>query len=417
MLIQSPRLLFCCLTLLSGLTAGFTAFAQEQVIVKVDPADKILDSMIDKPLDPYRAELLDLAFDTATAIPVQPHIKSRSHQQENVVNACLQLDQAGRAARFLKKIDNWRRGSAYGELALYCLRHGRGDGVQDLLNTAAEITRIADQDWRESTILAKIAQAKVLMGQVDEARKMEADFEPVNQGAVAQAQATRVDDKTLDEQMKHLDQVVAGAKFDALVGAIGVYAQMYDTYFKDIKRRELIEAKLREAWKGLPLFMHIESLMNMAGYCARKDEPAMGLKFVQEARGLVDGAQWPIDYYVPMMGRMASVRARCGDIDGSKRDLEKTLEEFEKHRGEFPTFEQAGAIRPIAEAYQVMGDHDKSLQVYQRAVELGSMNPNARCRAEDLTTTCLSMAMNAIEPDGELWKRMRQIRAGLDNPW
>lgn len=417
MLIQSPRFLFCCLTLLIGPVVGFPAFAQEQVIVKVDPADKVLDSMTDKPLDPYRAELLDLAFDTATAIPVQPHIKSRSHQQENVVNACLRLDQAGRAARFLKKIDNWRRGSAYGELALYRLRQGRTEGVGDLLNTATEITRVADQDWRASTILAKVAQAKVLMGQVDEARKLEADLEPASKGAVAQAQASRVDDKTFDEQMKHLDQVVAEAKFDALVGAIGVYAQLYDTYFKDAERRGVIEAKLREAWKGLPLFMHIEALLNMAGYCAVQNEPAMGLKLVNEARGLVDGTKWPIDYYVPMMGRMAGVRARCGDIDGAKRDLEKTMEEFEKNRGEFQTFEQAGAIRPIAEAYQDMGDHDQSLRVYRRVVELGSVNPNARCRAEDLTAACLSMALNAIEPDGELWKRMRQIRAGLDNPW
>jgi hypothetical protein len=53
----------------------------------------------------------------------------------------------------------------------------------------------------------------------------------------------------------------------------------------------------------------------------------------------------------------------------------------------------------------------------RRFVEEGVENPNSRPRAEDLSATCRSMALHAVEPDADLWKRMRQIGDGLGPPW
>src|SRR5215813_3973758 len=77
----------------------------------------------DKPLLAFQSELLDLAFKTATALPTEPHIKNRSRAQESVVDTCFQLDQPHRAAGYIQGIDNWRRGLAYADLALYCAQH------------------------------------------------------------------------------------------------------------------------------------------------------------------------------------------------------------------------------------------------------------------------------------------------------
>ena len=78
---------------------------------------------------------------------------------------------------------------------------------------------------------------------------------------------------------------------------------------------------------------------------------------------------------------------------------------------------RASALRPIAETYQSMGDNAAALALYKRVVEEGANNKNARPRAEDLSATCRSMALNAAEPDSELWARLREISAGLCNPW
>jgi hypothetical protein len=64
-----------------------------------------------------------------------------------------------------------------------------------------------------------------------------------------------------------------------------------------------------------------------------------------------------------------------------------------------------------------MGDEAGALFVYRQAVEEGVENPNSRPRAEDLSATCCSMALHAVEPDAELWKRIRQISEQLGDPW
>ena len=55
--------------------------------------------------------------------------------------------------------------------------------------------------------------------------------------------------------------------------------------------------------------------------------------------------------------------------------------------------------------------------MYKTAVEEGTANPNSRPRAEDLTATCCSMALSAVEPDKELWAKLKQIYEGLGEPW
>lgn len=77
----------------------------------------------------------------------------------------------------------------------------------------------------------------------------------------------------------------------------------------------------------------------------------------------------------------------------------------------------AEAIRPMAEAYHAMGDTESALDIYRQAIEEGMENPNSRPRAEDLSETCLSMALNGVEPGAELLDRISQIAENLGQPW
>ena len=106
------------------LLAGSTLFLFTAGCGKQDRTDDVAQnksgvvvSLTDKPLAVYQSELLDHAFETAAAIPVKPHIKDRSRAQEKVVEVSLELDQPLRALSLIERIDNWRRGSGYCDLA------------------------------------------------------------------------------------------------------------------------------------------------------------------------------------------------------------------------------------------------------------------------------------------------------------
>jgi hypothetical protein len=144
----------------------------------------------DQAMTAYQTQLLDLAFDTASAIPVHPHLKDRCKAQEAVVDACLKLDQPRRALGYIERIDDWRRGLAYADLALYGVRHGAVDESQYYLQLAGQIAETGNlETWRSDTIKARIAQTYAWMGNQQQAETMEAGLETPESGKVAGIEA------------------------------------------------------------------------------------------------------------------------------------------------------------------------------------------------------------------------------------
>jgi hypothetical protein len=103
------RLLACSLTLL-----GVSALAG--VAQTVAPAPETGDEATvreveDASIEPFRRELLDLAYAAAATFPHDPHVKNRGRAIESVVLTCLGLDQPRLALRYNEGISNWRRGA------------------------------------------------------------------------------------------------------------------------------------------------------------------------------------------------------------------------------------------------------------------------------------------------------------------
>src|SRR5262245_54547858 len=100
-------LCMACCDLPAIANAGTEGAAPESPTVSQQaPAEAIAPCKA--PLATFQGELLDFAFDVATAIPIQPHIKDRSRAQEQVVAACLELNLRQRAQGYIERIDNWR---------------------------------------------------------------------------------------------------------------------------------------------------------------------------------------------------------------------------------------------------------------------------------------------------------------------
>ena len=377
-----------------------------------------IDALMDKPIAAFQRDLLDLAFATATAIPMRPHIKDRSRTQETVVAASLELDQPQRAHSYIEMIDNWRRGAGYADLAFYAAQHGKTNEAQHYLKLASQSTRDPQvEDWRRDRIRVKIAKAHLWLGQTRQADQFAAGVVESESGKVARVQATLSDNNSFTEQIKALDALIGSGHVDIIKNALDAYAALFDRFYDDAERRLQAEKKIKAGWGNLPVLFRIKLLLTLSRSALHHADPGQALKLVNEAQAMTDAHQWPPRYGIPIQAQLAGLRSRAGDTQRARTDADAALALFDAVRHQMVDIDRAGTIRPLAETYQSMGDTAAALALYKRVVEEGVQNPNSRPHAEELSATCRSMALHGVEPDAPLWARMRQIRKGLGPPW
>jgi tetratricopeptide (TPR) repeat protein len=373
-------------------------------------------SISDQPLAEYQVKLLDLAFQTASAIPKNPHIKDRSRAQEAVVTACLKLEQPGHAAQYCEGIDDWRRGLCFAELAFYYAKRGAVEPAKDYLAKARKICDEA-QDWRKDTINVKMAQVLVLLGQNDQASQYEIGVVDSQKGKVAGIRAMQCDEGAFDEQMQALASLGKEGGFDILQNIEQAYAVLFNRFYSDTQRRDRTEREMKSLWNTMPYFIRMELLMTLAGFALNHGDAVKALELVHEADQLVKDGQWRLDHRISIIAGLSALRFRAGDTVTARNDCDAVLGLYDAQRLSIVNIDRARTLHKLAEAYQVMGDTETALMVYKKAVEEGVENPNSRPRAEDLSAACCSLALSAVEPDAELWDRLNQIREGLSQPW
>jgi tetratricopeptide (TPR) repeat protein len=372
-------------------------------------------AIADNTLASFQSELLDVAFETASAMPVYPHIKDRSRAQEQVVNACLALGQLKSAVAFIERIENWRANLCYANLALYCAEHGHTSAAPKYLDFAARFPK--EDEWRINRVRAIIARTYSLLGQSDQAKELIATLgsAETDHGVQAQAMIGRKD--SFDEQINALDALISPGDFDRIRGGLNAYANLFDRFYEDTHRRSLLEEKIKTAWKKIPIIVRVELLMDLAGFALEHGDTSEALGLLNEAQSFMEASHWPLEHRVPKMAGLARLRFRVGDAEAARADCDAALALFNEQRENVIDIYRAGALRPLAEAYQAMGDTQTSLSVYKQVVEEGTANPNSRPRAQDLCATCCSMALAAVEPAPDLWTRIRQISEALSAPW
>lgn len=370
----------------------------------------------DQPIADFQKQLLDLAFETASAFPLNPHIKNRSRAQEQVVKTCLEMDQPERAARYVEEIDNWRRGMGYADLAFYCARNGHPEAAERYLSLAEKVFETTE-DWRKSNISARIAQTYTWLGQPQKADRFEAGLEEADRGKVDRVKAMLSDDASFDKRMSELEELVSTGNFDPTLNALRAYAELFDSFYEDESRRLLIEERIRTSWDKTPIVFRLETLNQLAEFALDHADQSKALDLVKEAKAMMDSFRWDLEYRIPVAAQIAELRYRAGDTEQALTDAADALEYFEQNKDKLMNIWRAETIRPLAETYVAMGDQEAALDVYRIAVEEGALNPNARPRAEDLAETCTSMALNAVQPDEQLWLRLRELHEGLGDPW
>lgn len=378
-------------------------------------------ALTDRQLPEYQTELLDLAYKAASAFPLNPHIKNRSRAQEAIAADSLELGLPRRALGYIQGIEDWRRGTAYADLAFYCAQHDDAADARRFVELARQVSEQPQdegaQDWPRDRIRVKIARTYAWLGEPQRAAEFEAGVVESESGKVDAVRAVRGEADDYEQRIKALDAVVAVENFDLARNAIEVYAQLFDRFYADEQRRAQTKEKIRVAWKRLPVLIRIETLQDLAGFALAHGDEAEALALVEEARQLVQSARWTPEAEITVTAQLAGLRHRGGEVERARAEAEAALAMFDARRDEIVNIYRAGVLRSLAEAYQAMGDTPAALKLYARAVEAGVENPNSRPRAEDLAATCRSMALHGVEPDAALRARMQQICGALGDPW
>ncbi len=369
--------------------------AQPHAEPTADAAVQLSDLLVDRPLATYQVELLDLAFKSASVLPAQPHIKSRSRAQDGVVAACLELGQPLRALRDADAIGNWRRAAGYADIALYCARNGLASGVEHCVELArqhaATFSTEKSQDWQRARIEQKIARA--------------------------QAQLAHDESFDLDARLRDVAAIAASGDFDEVRAALDECTELYDRKYADAAQRGAIQRGIEASWTKLAIALRVELVVRLAEIAVEHADRAQATELVARARELVGGASWSLEQRLPIAARMAQLRHEIGESDDARRELDEALALYDANEAQIQSAERAAPLRAIARAYQTIGARERALAVAAKALEAGAVNPNGRPRAEDLSATCRAMALSAIEPDEATWKRMHAIYAGLKQPW
>ena len=378
-------------------------------------------SVSDKPLASFQSELVDLAFRGATNLPVKPHARTRCRLQDDVAHTCLDLDAPRKALAYSEQIQDWRRGLGYADFACYAASHGATEEVQHYLELAQKISEMGEemitQDWQKERIRVAIAKTHAWLGHAKESAEFEAGLERAETGKVDAVRAMRGDASEFDAQIEALKKTLATRDLDLSRNALATGAQLFKRYYDDPARRVIAEGLIDSACDKLPVevrFDHLTELANIA--LEHKDEPT-ALTLVDEAQKMLDAVTWLPENYIPLASRLAALRFRSGAEKEGRAEADAALALFDDKHALIVDIYRGGALRPLGEAYEAMGDHAKALELYKRAVEESVVNPNSRPRVEDLVATCLSLVKARCEPDAELKGKLEKAFAGLGAPW
>jgi len=369
-------------------------------------------------IDAHQGELLDVAFHAVSAMPVDPHIKDRSRAQQRVVTTCLKLDQPKRALQYAEQIENWRRGAALADIALYAAQNDATANVQQYLDRAARMAANRDlEQWRRDRIRAKIAMVYTWLEQSEKAAQFQRDLGKSEQGKVDSIKAMRADENTFNAQLQAIAAPLASGDFELVKNASQAGVRLFDRFYHDAERRAKVEQTITSAWSPLPIMLRLQLTLQMARAALDHDDKSKALELINEAQSLLDNHRWTAENRVPLMARVAKLRFLAGEPERALRDLKAAEQLFHDERRTIINMFRAEALCPVAEAYHAMGETSQALQVYAQALKEAVVNPNSRPRGEDLAEVCTSMAEHDVTPTADLQARIRQTFEALGRPW
>jgi tetratricopeptide (TPR) repeat protein len=359
----------------------------------------------------YQDQLLEVAFEAANFIPIEPFKKERARAQQHVVETCIDLGQTLTAVEYTRQITNWRKGLCYGKIAFYCAENNYKQNVDDYILLAEEIAAMDHgQEWRSDIIRVEILKAKKALGQSIAPQ----NFEESETGKIVATDAGYTNQEYFENQVAKLDALIEKETFDITKNALYSYAKLFDRCYEDVEKRKLIEEKIFENWGKMPLPIKFNIYTKLARYALDNNDQEKALELIAKARDLLEDYEWHLDTYISNSSKIVELLYEANDKQAARQRAEELLKAADERLEEdVRDYKRARALYPLAQALKFIGSCEKSLAVYKWAVEEATKCGVKWVTAKDLSETCCSMALYSVEPDDELWARIKEISNGF----
>lgn len=370
----------------------------------------------DAPLEPWRLELLEEAFEVASLIPQPLHLNDRARAQQAIASTMLELDQPIRVAAMVNRIPGWRRGDALADLAFHRAKRGDRNDASGFLALAERIAEDAT-DWMRDRIRVNAARTHALLGRDAVAAGMEVDIVPAEDGVVDAVRAEGLDRERLEATLQDYQRRIEAGGFDLARNLLVAAVELYERFYDDAAVRDRILRFVTDSWSKLPIDLRIARLLDMADIAIARGDLDTARPLVARSAEILGGVQLTAEGAIPLVASIARRRGPLGETAAAAAELDAALARFEQEKRTIIDMFRPEVLRPVAEAWMALGDEAAARRTYVLALEEGAANPNARPRAQDLSATLASMARHGLRPDESMTARITAIREGLGDPW
>ena len=392
--------------------------AKNATVLKQPPPDM---SAAQTPASPplanlSRDDLLDLAFQISTSIPTEPFPSDRAKMQALVAQACIKNGSLIQATQYASKIEGWRQGELF---ALIGQQYATANETQRARDFAARAMEVAtnETDWRRERIVIDTAKIYLQLGDSAKASTLLEGATQAELGKLEAARTAIVLESQLDNQADMFDKAIATKNFDLARGGIDGYLVWLDRVSQDEIRITRALKAIDDALLELPLDLQVKYGIDLADHLHKNLKRDLAILKLDKATEIFSATTFLPEDVAPLGAMIARARIRMGDESSARLLLQRLYSEYSTRREGIVNLRRATSLRALAEGFCELGDRDDAIACYTLALEEGTINPNARPRAEDLGATCISMAEYGISLTPDLKNRIDTIRSSLTYPW
>ena len=363
-----------------------------------------------------RDDLLDLAFQISTSIPIEPFASDRARMQALVAQACIKNGSLIQATQYASKIEGWRQGELF---ALIGQQYATANETQLARDFAARAMEVAtnETDWRRERIVIDAAKIYLQLGDSAKASTLLEGATQAELGKLEAARTAIVLESQLDNQADMFDKAIATKNFDLARGGIDGYLVWLDRVSQDEIRTTRALKAIDDALLELPLDLQVKYGIDLADHLHKNLKRDLAILKLDKATEIFSATTFLPEDVAPLGAMIARARIRMGDESSARLLLQRLYSEYSTRREGIVNLRRATSLRALGEGFYELGDRDDAIACYNLALEEGTINPNARPRAEDLVATCISMAEYGISLTPDLKNRIDTIRSSLTYPW
>jgi len=363
-----------------------------------------------------RDDLLDLAFQISTKIPSEPFASDRARMQALVAQVCIKDGSLIQASRYASKIEGWRQGELF---ALIGQQYANANDAQLARDFAARAMEVAanEIDWRRERIATETAKIYLQLGDSTKASSLVEGATQAELGKIETARTAIMNESQLDNQADMFDKALVTKNFDLARSAIEGYLVWLDRVSQDQTRTTRALKAIDDALPGLPFDLQVKYEIDLADHLHKNLKRDLAILKLDKATEIFLATTFLPEDVAPLGAMIARARIRMGDPQSARVLLKRFYTEHSTRREGITNLRRATSLRALAEGFCELGDREDAIACYTWALEEGTINPNARPRAEDLGATCISMAEYGISPTPVLMHRIDTIRNSLTDPW